>query len=113
MVSWYLPCIPVLLISLDSLRSILPKVLYKRGLHAAAQASLLTYAAQRWLEECLPHLRRDIRVSQYKDAVLTVSCRHGIALQECRHALPMLRETLSREYPQALLEEIRLVRTGR
>lgn len=98
---------------MDSLRSILPKVLHKRGLHGAATSSHVTFAAEQWLKSALPHLADQIRVTTYRDAVLTVTCAHGIALQECRHLLPLLRDALAKDHAGLRLEDIRLERSGR
>ncbi|MFA6038981.1 MAG: DciA family protein [Candidatus Peribacteraceae bacterium] len=98
---------------MDSLKSILPKVLRKRGLHAHAVASMVTYRSQKWLKESLPRLKDAIAVHELSDAVLTVECGNGIALQECRFQIPALTAYLSRECPETPIREIRVIRTSR
>lgn len=96
---------------MDSLHSILPKVLRKRGLHVQASASLVTYAAQKWLSSALPHLADAISVTRFSHACLSISCRHSIAAQECLPLLPGLKEYLARECKSLRVDDIRLLRT--
>jgi hypothetical protein len=96
---------------MDSLRSLLPKVLRKRGLHKQAEASLVVFRAQEWLEKLLPRHGKAIEVGQLSHAVLSIRCSHGIAAQECRHLLPSLRDYLAKECPDAVISEIRLIRS--
>jgi len=98
---------------MDSLRSILPKVLRKRGLHGQATAGLVTYRAEQWLQKSLPKLQGTIHVQEFSDAVLTVECANGIALQECQFLLPSLSGSLSKECSEAFVREIRVIRSSR
>ncbi len=98
---------------MDSLKSILPKVLRKRGLHTQATASMVTYRAEEWLKKSLPRHQEAIRVLELSDAVLTIECANGIALQESRFLTPALVAYLSQECKDALVREIRVIRTSR
>ncbi len=95
---------------MDSLHSILPRVLRKRGLHQQASASLVTFAAQKWIHSALPHIADALRVSTFSHASLSIMCKHSIAAQECQPLLPALKEYLAKECRPMLVEEIRLVR---
>ena len=95
---------------MDALRTLLPRVLHKRGLHAQAKASQITYAAEVWLHRALPHLAQMIQVEKLQYATLSICCTHGIAAQECQPLLPMLRTFLCKEFSEKSVAEIRMVR---
>ncbi len=95
---------------MDALRSILPKVLHKRGLHTHASAAHVTHATEKWLKNALPHLATFIAVDKLSHATLSISCTHGMAAQECMPLLPALRDYLKREFPRAPVADIRLTR---
>lgn len=95
---------------MDSVQSILPRVLRKRGLHAQVAASTVTFVAARWLKTALPHCADTLLVSTLSHATLSIHCTHSIAAQECLPLLPQLKEFLSRECKGQKIEEIRLVR---
>ncbi len=96
---------------MDSLKSILPKVLHRRGLHGQATASHVTHAADAWLRSALPHLIDAFCVEKLSHATLSISCTHGIAAQECTPLLPALREYLARQFPSVTVTDIRLSRS--
>jgi hypothetical protein len=95
---------------MDSLRSLLPKVLRKRGLHGQAVSSLVTFRAKQWLDRELPALADMFEVKSYANAILTIACGNSIAAEECHFLLPSLQEHLSRECSGIVLTEIRLIR---
>ncbi len=95
---------------MDSLSSILPKVLHRRGLHGHAVAALVTHKAFEWLRAAVPHCIDQLHVDHLKDGVLTISTSHSIAAQECLPLLPGLTEFLQRECKAAKVREVRLVR---
>ncbi|MDD4319789.1 MAG: DUF721 domain-containing protein [Candidatus Peribacteraceae bacterium] len=97
---------------MDSLRSLLPKVLRRRGLAGQAGASHVTYVAQKWLQEVLPGLAAFMEVRHLKDGVLTIACRNGVAAQECRHLSSRLLDHVRRECPDHAPEEIRLTKAN-
>ena len=96
---------------MDSLSSILPKVLRKRGLHGHAVAALVTHKAADWLRTALPNFASQLHVDSLKDGVLTISAGHPIAAQECVPLLPSLMEYLQRECPGAIVRDVRVTRS--
>ena len=96
---------------MQSLRTILPKVLHRRGLHAQAKASLVTYAAQQWLQSALPAFIHMVRAEKLSHATLSISCTHGVAAQECSPLLPLLQDYLQKTFDNVVVREIRIVRT--
>ncbi|NOS66889.1 MAG: hypothetical protein HOO67_00755 [Candidatus Peribacteraceae bacterium] len=95
---------------MDSLASILPRVLHKRGLHGHATAALATHKATEWLHAALPSFASQLHVDTFKDGVLTISTTHSIAAQECMPLLPGLKEFLLRECKGSAVREVRMVR---
>ncbi len=95
---------------MDSLRSILPGVLHKRGLFTHAKAAQVTMVAQQWIHSALPRLAAFIAVEKLSHATLTITCTHGIAAQECMPLLPSLKEFLRKECQGAVVQEIRMIR---
>ncbi len=98
---------------MDSLSSILPRVLHKRGLHGHAVAALVTHKATEWLTLALPALAKQFRVENVRDGVLTISTTHSIAAQECLPLLPSLLEFLQRECKNSSVRDVRMVRERR
>lgn len=96
---------------MDRVQTILPRVLGKRGLRTQAQASQVTFVAERWLKTALPHLATYVHVDTLQHAVLTISCTHSIAAQECVPLLPSLREFLARECKGSPVADIRMIRS--
>lgn len=97
--------------SMDSLGSILPKVLHKRGLHGHARAALVTHRATLWLRAALPAHCYALDVKSVKDGVLTISTGNSIAAQETASLLPALKDFLERECTGAAIREIRMIRS--
>ncbi|MSR87131.1 DUF721 domain-containing protein [Candidatus Peribacteria bacterium] len=95
---------------MDSLSSILPKVLHRRGLHKHAVAAMVTHRAFEWLKTAVPHCIDQLHVDSLKDGVLTISTSHPIAAQECMPLVPALTEFLQRECKGASVREVRFVR---
>lgn len=98
---------------MDSVRSLLPKVLRRRGLYAHASASLVTLRAQQWLDGELPAFRGIIAVPRFAQGVLEIECANSIASQECRSIIPVLLEHLTRECEGISVREVRISRTAR
>lgn len=95
---------------MDSVSSILPKILRKRGLSSQATASLVVFRAQKWLEEHLPRYNGAFAVTDLSHAILRISCGNSIVAQECRSLLQELRDFLVEECPGLVLEDISLSR---
>ena len=98
-------------VSIDSLSSILPRVLHKRGLHKHAVAAMVTHKAFDWLRAAVPHCIDQLHVEHLKDGVLTISTTHPIAAQECVPLISGLTEFLHRECKGAAVREVRFVRS--
>lgn len=96
---------------MDSVSSILHRVLHKRGLHAHAVGSLVTHKANDWLRLALPYLANQLHVEHLRDGVLTISTGHSVAAQECLPLLPSLMEFLQRECRGSTIRDVRLTRT--
>lgn len=95
---------------MDSLRSIIPKVLSKRGIATQAHASLLVHKAQEWLLEVLPSLSAELRVQKVQNRVLVIECENSIAAQECAQLSARLLEYLQKECGKAP-ERVQTVRS--
>jgi hypothetical protein len=95
---------------MDSIRSILPKVLRKRGLEGHATSTHVAFRAQGWLEEHLPQFHGKISVAEFSHAILRVSCSNGIVAQECRSLLSDLHSFLESEFPAVHVEQIQFLR---
>lgn len=94
---------------MDSLSSILPKVLRKRGMYVHATASLVTHKAKLWLSAALPAFEAVITVTTLKEGTLTVRCTHSIAVQEVSQLSQGLRDYLEKDCPGAV-KEVRIER---
>lgn len=82
---------------MDSLRSLLPKVLSRRGIKNQAVAALIVHKAQCWLTETLPGLHGIIAVQKMQDRVLVIACQNSIAAHECMQLAGRLLEYLEKE----------------
>jgi len=95
---------------MDSLQSLLPKVLRRRGLQGQATASLVVHRAQDWLRSRLPEFAAELEVKKVQDGVLVIACRHSIASQECHGLSADLLRALQSEFPAQAPRELRLIR---
>ena len=95
---------------MDSLRSLLPKVLNKRGIATQAHASLVVHKAQEWLLQVLPALSAELKVQKVQDRVLVIECSNSIAAQECSQLSARLLEYLQKECGKAP-ERVQTVRS--
>ncbi len=95
---------------MDTVGSILPKVLRKRGLAAHADAAQITHRAHQWITKALPEVAEAVTARSFSHAVLTLEYTHSIVAQECQPLLPALKRYLQAEFPAAKLEEVRLLR---
>jgi hypothetical protein len=95
---------------MDTVGSILPKVLRKRGLAAHADAAHITLRAHQWITKALPEVADAVVARSFSHAVLTLEYSHSIVAQECQPMLPALKQYLQREFPKLKLEEVRLLR---
>ena len=73
--------------SVEHIRSLLPKVLRKRGLIEHANAALVILKAREWIAGHLQDFENDLHPQKFRDGVLTIACAHSIASQECQQRL--------------------------
>ena len=92
---------------MEHLRSILPKVLQKRGLQKHVLSSLVIEHTRIWLSENT--FSDDMAVAKtYKDKLLSIEVEHSIIAQELQMQIPVLKEYLQEKgHP---IQEIRIVR---
>ena len=95
---------------MQSVRSLLPKVLRNRGLHVHAEASLVVHRAVIWIREQLPALAGDIHIEKLQDATLIIRCKNSVAAQECQMLAPKLKEYLAKE-SLGTVQEVRIMRS--
>lgn len=95
---------------MDHLRSIIGKVLHKRGLEREARAAQATYAADRVIAQILPKVATLLHAKSCKQGTLIIAAEHPIAAQECQAKIPELLSVLEKELDGRLVTEIRLVR---
>jgi hypothetical protein len=94
----------------QSLQSILPAVLNKRGLKTQTDAARVVFLAQTWLEKALPALKDAFTVHDLKQSELHINCTHSIALQECQQIQAMLLQYLARECKGIGISGVRVLR---
>jgi len=94
----------------DHIRTLLPKVLRKRGLGDQVEASLIVFQAQQWIEKELTHVSAALSASQFKDGVLIIETQHSAASQECHLRKEDLEKYLKEECGHAALEGVRMKR---
>ncbi|MBI3331347.1 DUF721 domain-containing protein [Candidatus Peregrinibacteria bacterium] len=96
---------------MDSLRSVLPKILAKRGLKEHAEAALVVHKAQLFLESVLPTLSSGIHAEKLERGTLMIAVANSIAAQECQQLSGRLLEHLKAECPGVAVAEIRIRRS--
>jgi len=94
---------------MDSLQSLLPSVLRKRGLKDQADAALLIHRTQGWLTETLPHSH--ILAKSFSNGELCIECGDSVAAQECQGQLEQLKEYLATQGDIPQPANIRLLRS--
>lgn len=95
---------------MDSVQSILTKVLHRRGLARHASAARAAFVAERWVRDRLPMFSDAVAVGTCRDGILTVQCSHSVAAQECQQLTPFLLDHLRGECGEGLVSEVRVVR---
>lgn len=96
---------------MERVRTILPKVLLKRGLARHAISSSLILQSREWLHSALPHMAQFIEPATFSDGILTIRCEHSIAVHECHGASAALLTFLEREFPEVRIVSIRVIRS--
>ncbi len=95
---------------MDSIHSVLSKVLHRRGLEREARAAQATYAADRVMLAILPNVAPLLKAKSCKQGTLIIEAAHPIAAQECQLKIPELLVLLEKELDGRLVTEIRLIR---
>ncbi len=95
---------------MDTVFSILPKVLHKRGISAHANAALLLVHASRFLQEEAPEIAMALTPKKVEDGTLFIEAQHSIAAQEAQALLPRLLVHIGKVAPVPPIREIRLLR---
>lgn len=96
---------------MDHVKTLLSKVLQRRGLLHEADAAHATHLAKAWIVEHLPDVAQFLHVRALKDGILSISSDHSIAAQECSEARLSLLSDLQRDCPSAGVREIRVSRS--
>lgn len=93
--------------SMDSVSSLLPKVLRKRGIKDEADASLVTFAANQWMKE---HAIL-AEAKKLNGGVLFIEVASSIAAQECHGKTVDLLEEMQKQFPGIGVENVRILRS--
>lgn len=96
---------------MDSLHSVLGKVLRKRGLEGAARAAQATFAADRVIAELLPKFAPLLHAQKCTQGTLVIAAEHSMASQECQAKISEILARLEEELGSHVVTEIRLVRS--
>jgi hypothetical protein len=97
---------------MDSLSSIVAKVLHKHGLKYEAEASLVTHHANTWIADHVPELKESITACALKDdGTLLLECATSVAAQECQQHLPHLALFLKEDCGHSTVRTVRLIRS--
>lgn len=96
---------------MDKLSTLLPKVLNKRGLRNEANAALVVYHANLWIEDHMPEFQPVLRAVSYTDKKLVMDTDNSIAAQELRSHQPILIEYLSTMESMSPVDEIDIRRS--
>lgn len=86
---------------MDSVASILPRVLKKRGMYEHVTASLLCSHAQKWIDSSLPEYAGRLTAQALKNGQLTVSAKDSAALLGLRKRSTELVDALSASIPDS------------
>lgn len=95
---------------MDHIRTLLPKVLNRRGLMKEATASMIVFRAGEWLARELPGFTDFLFARKFQNGELVVATRHSIAAQECQQRTTDLLHYLQQECGHAEVARIRLIR---
>ncbi|MFA7681599.1 MAG: DciA family protein [Candidatus Peribacteraceae bacterium] len=95
---------------MEHIRTLLPAVLKKRGLHEHAIAALVIHHANLWIGQKLPAMRNELTARAFTNTVLVIAAAHSTAAQECQQAATELITHLKHGIPEAGLTDVRIVR---
>ena len=95
---------------MDSLATLLPNVLQKRGIKDEAIAAHIVHCATHWLHEHLPDFREEVEAKQFTQGTLILSVANSVASQECQALAHDLLASLSADFPSVKIEKVRIMR---
>ncbi len=95
---------------MDSLASLLPNVLRKRGLLEHAEASHVIFKANEWLHTTFPDYADSLKASKFQHGTLLIECADSIVAHECQQDLGKLLSYLQGLDQPKEVRDIRLVR---
>lgn len=95
---------------MDSLATLLPNVLQKRGIKDEAIAAHIVHCATQWLHEHLPDFREEVEAKKFMEETLVLSVSNPIAAQECQSLAHDLLSSLQKDFPSLKIEKVRIMR---
>ena len=95
---------------MEHISTLLPKVLRKRGIKDEADASLVTFAAERWLKEYAEDIVPQVQATKFMDRTLFLKVESSIAAQECYARNEELLLHLRKEFPAIPCEKVCILR---
>lgn len=95
---------------MDSLATLLPNVLQRRGIKDEAIAAHIVHCANCFLHEHLPDFREEVEAKQFTQGTLVLSTSNSIAAQECQALTQDLLAFLQSAFPSTKLEKVRILR---
>ena len=98
---------------MDSIATLLPKVLAKRGIKNEADASFIVFAAEQWLKEQGAERAIAVTATKFTAGTLVLEARSSVAAQECMGYAEELLEHLRKRFPGIAMERIRILRERR
>ena len=96
---------------MEHIRSLMPKVLNKRGLHKHAQAAHFCWTFQEWFSDNHQDIALYLKVVSFNNGIVSIVSEHSCASQECRDNLAELKIYLKSSMPDIHIEDIRIVRS--
>ena len=99
-----------MLLTMDHIATLLPKVLRKRGIKDEAEASLVAFTADRWFTAFAPDIVPQVQVTKFMDRTLFLKVESSIAAQECYARNEELLLYLRKEFPAIPCEKVCILR---
>lgn len=93
---------------MDSLKSLLPKVLRKRGLHDHAKASLIVHLANQWMQSSFGPFAQTLHAQTFERGTLVIAAESSVAAQEMALQESALKSAMQQQGHS--IEQVRIVR---
>ena len=94
---------------MQHIKSLIPKVLGRRGLKDQAAASHIVYCAKKWLKKHHPILNEQYTVVTFAEAELCIRVENSIVAQEMAQLAELLKKHLN-AISDITVESIRIIR---